>query len=192
MQKRNLYFALAVILMLFAPVPAESSQELTINADTLKNIKFDAPENLVDKKYLGLPDGKTFHLGQVRSNYLIIELFSMYCPVCQRSAGTVNQVYDLIHNTQGVRDNFKVIGIGVGNTPYEVSVFKKKFQVGFPLIADDNFVIQKALSNDIRTPTFIVAKLSGKGQLGIVFTWVGEIKDAGEFIRKLENTLGSH
>ena len=192
MQKRNLYFALAVILMLFTPVLVESSQELTVNADKLKNLKFDAPENLIDKKYLGLPDGKNFHLGQVRSNYLIIELFSMYCPVCQRGAGTVNQVYDLIQNTQAIRDNFKVVGIGVGNTPYEVSVFKKKFQVVFPLIADDNFIVQKALSSDIRTPTFVVAKLSGKNQLEIVLTRVGEIKDAGEFIRTLENTLGSH
>ncbi|MGC8602182.1 MAG: hypothetical protein ACP5VS_00685, partial [Desulfomonilaceae bacterium] len=72
-----------------------------------------------------------------------------------------------------------------GNTPYEVSVFKKKFNVLFPLVADDNFIVQKALAQPIRTPTFLVGKFNGDGTLKIIFTKVGAIKDPEKFLKAL-------
>jgi len=189
MKRARILSAIVMMLISLASEVVNASQELTVNSDILTNLKFDSPENLADKKYLGLKDGPKFKLSQIETKYLLIEIFSMYCPICQRDAKSVNQLYDLVQTVPGLRENVRIVGIGTGNTPYEVNVFKKKFNVSFPLVADDNFVVQKALSHDIRTPTFLLGKLSGDGKLIIVFTKVGEIKDAGEFLKALMTTL---
>ncbi|MGC8660488.1 MAG: peroxiredoxin family protein [Desulfomonilaceae bacterium] len=174
-----------VVLMALLPKVVRGSEQLKVNADILAGLKFDAPESLVDKKYLGLHDGPDFRLVDIRASYIIIEIFSMYCPICQRDAPVINQLHDLILKIPTLENNVKIVGIGAGNTPYEVSVFRKKFNISFPLIPDDNLAIQKALSQNIRTPTFIVGKLSRNGKIKAVFTRVGAIKDAGEFLKEL-------
>ncbi|MCL5123770.1 MAG: TlpA family protein disulfide reductase [Deltaproteobacteria bacterium] len=174
-----------IVLIALVPKLVKGSEQLKVNSDTLASLKFDAPESLADRKYLKLHDGPNFRLAEVGAKYVIIEIFSMYCPICQRDAPVINQLHDLMLKIPTLKDNVKMVGIGAGNTPYEVSVFRKKFNVSFPLIADDNFAVQKALSQNIRTPTFIVGKLSGAGKVEIIFTRVGAIKDAGEFLKEL-------
>ena len=167
----------------------DTSKQISVNADILADLNFNSPENLADKKYLGLSDGKNFKLPQVKARLLIIQIFSMYCPVCQRDAHAVNELYDLLQKVPGLRDEVKMLGVGTGNTPYEVNVFREKFKVAFPLIPDDNFAIQKALSDEIRTPTFVVVKPTAAGKLEIVLTKVGEIKESGEFLKKIMEKL---
>ena len=190
MNKAHVLMVFFVGLMSLAP-ELVTSQELAVNSNVLTNLKFEAPENLADKKYLGLHDGPTFKLPQISAKFIIIEIFSMYCPICQRDAPVVNELHDLTLKVPSLQDNIKIVGIGVGNTPYEVSVFKKKFNVSFPLIADDNFLIQKALTENIRTPTFLVGKLVADGKFKIVFTKVGAIKNAGEFLKEFATASNS-
>ncbi len=184
MKKAHVLMVFFIGLMLLVP-ELVICQNLAVNSNALTSLKFDAPENLADKKYLGLNDGPTFKLSQIRAKFIIIEIFSMYCPICQGDAAVVNELHDLALKVPKLRDNIKMLGIGAGNTPYEVSVFKKKFNVSFPLIADDNFLVQKALSENIRTPTFLVGKLMMDGKFKIVFTKVGAIKNAGEFLKEV-------
>jgi len=167
----------------------DTSKQISVNADILADLNFNSPENLADKKYLGLSDGKNFKLPQVKARLLIIQIFSMYCPICQRDAHAVNELHDLIQKVPGLRDEVKMLGVGTGNTPYEVNVFREKFKVAFPLIPDDNFAIQKALSDEIRTPTFVLVKPTAAGKLEIVLTKVGEIKESGEFLKKIMEKL---
>lgn len=185
MKKARALMFFLIWLVSLTPELVTGSQELAVNSNVLTNLKFDAPESLVDKKYLGLKDGPNFKLSQIRTNFVIIEIFSMYCPICQRDAVVVNELHDLTLKVPSLLKNIKFVGIGVGNTPYEVSVFKKKFNVPFPLIADDNFLIQKALTGNIRTPTFLVGKVMADGKVKILFTKIGAIKDAGEFLKEI-------
>ena len=184
--KSSLVFVMLVgLLVVTFPKFAECSEAFKVNADILSALKFEGPGSLADRKYLKLQDGQNFILPEVGARYIVIEIFSMYCPICQRDAQVVNQLHDLTLKIPGLGDKVKFIGIGVGNTPYEVSVFKKKFDVSFPLIADDNLIVQKAVSQSIRTPTFIVGRINGDRKLEILFTRVGAIKDAGEFLKEL-------
>ncbi|MDA8407223.1 MAG: TlpA disulfide reductase family protein [Deltaproteobacteria bacterium] len=190
MKKAHVLMVFFIGLMSLAP-ELVICQNLAVNSNVLTNLNFDAPENLADKKYLGLNDGPNFKLSQIRAKFIIIEIFSMYCPICQGDAAVVNELHDLALKVPKLRDSIKIVGIGAGNTPYEVSVFKKKFNVSFPLIADDNFLVQKALSENIRTPTFLVGKLMMDGKFKIVFTKVGAIKNAGEFLKEVVTASNS-
>ena len=80
-----------------------------------------------------------------------MDCLSIYCPICQTHAVKFNQLYELIRGDRFISKNIKMMGIGFGNNSREVSYFKKYYNVLFPLIADPDFKIHKALK-ETRTP----------------------------------------
>lgn len=179
---------LLVTAMLFSVCGA---QENKLDAKALGEIQFASPESVAAKKYLGLTDRQKFSLGQIKAETIFLEIFSMYCPVCQKDAPTVNKLFALIEADPNLKNSVRFVGVGTGNTPYEVEVFRKKFNINFPLFSDDEFRIQKAFSQDIRTPTFVLARVKGGNQLEILKVRIGEIKDAQEFFNSMSQLLNS-
>ena len=59
-------------------------------------IKLDVPEDEAHQNYLGIRSGKSFGLKQIDADVVIVEIFSMYCPHCQREAPTLNKLYQSI------------------------------------------------------------------------------------------------
>ena len=110
----------------------------------------------------------------------------MYCPICQREAPVVNELHGLIEKDILLRKNVRLIGIGIGNTPFEVEVYRKKFKVLFPLFADDTFQLQKVSKDQFRTPTFIVAWIGPSAALKILDVRVGPIKDLAKYLENVK------
>ena len=162
------------------------TEKLEVNPSVLKAIELSGPERVTDVQYLGLSKGKTFHIGQVKADLLLIEIFSMYCPICQAEAPKVNKLYELLRKNSKHEEKTKVLGIGTGNSQYEVDVFKKRFEIPFPLVPDPKFNMEKALNTKIRTPTFIAVKILPDSHIKIVHTHIGPLGNVEEFIKKLK------
>ena len=160
----NCFFALAAAFFVAIPGFATASDALTVDAGALANLRLSMPDSAASKNYLGLKGTDTFTMPQIKADTVIIEIFSMYCPICQAEAPVVNELHQLIEKTPSLKGKVKLIGIGTGNSAFEVEVFRKKYNILFPLFPDEKFAIQKALSEPIRTPTFIAIKgYGGKG-----------------------------
>ncbi|MBI4965679.1 MAG: TlpA family protein disulfide reductase [Desulfomonile tiedjei] len=177
--------AVAGVLSVAVGVPGIAGDSLRVDVEKLAQMKFAGPDNPAERKYLGLTTAGDFKLADVKGKYIIIEVFSMYCPICQKEAPKVNQCHELIEKNPAHSGKVKLIGIGTGNTPFEVDVFRKKFAIRFPLVPDDNFVVQKAFSQPVRTPTFITVKKRGKKGLELVNVHVGELSAAEAFLKSL-------
>ncbi len=54
------------------------------------------PQDRAEREYLGLSDKGTFKVGDIKSQIVIIEIFSFYCPICQVHAPLVHEVYEKI------------------------------------------------------------------------------------------------
>jgi hypothetical protein len=162
-----------------------SAGPFTVDPKILSDIVLEAPEDQAARDYLGIRETETFTLPQVAAKTLIIEVFSMYCPHCQGDAPEVNKLYQLIQKDPALKDKIKMLGIGTGNTTFEVNLFKKKFHVPFPLFPDEDFALQKACSQKIRTPLFIVVKPESKGGLKPLILHVGKIDDADKFLQRI-------
>jgi len=148
-----------------------------------------APENPSHRTYLGLETLDPFLLNQVQAKILIIEIFSMYCPICQREAADVNLLFELIQKNPTLKDQVKLIGIGAGNSAYEVNFFKETYQIEFPLFSDTNFVIHKKIG-EVGTPYFIGIKPDKEKGLEIFYSQSGEIPDPEKFLETLVKASG--
>jgi peroxiredoxin len=101
----------------------------------------------------------------------------------------VNELYQAIEKRADLKDKIKLLGIGAGNSAYEVEFFKKKYKVPFPLIPDYDYSVHKALG-EVRTPYFIGVKINRDGTDKVVYSKLGGFKDSGQFLATMLNLSG--
>jgi peroxiredoxin len=175
------YIAAFVLMILFSgPVHA-----IPAVGDPFPQIALPTPDGSADRSYLGIGGGKTFTIGDVAASVVVVEFYSMYCPHCQADAPTTVELFGRIKKDPRFSKRVRMIGIGVGNSDYEVGIFKKKYGIPFPLFSDGAYTIMGLL--DIRyTPTYIVASVN-KGKATVAYTQVGRIKDVESFLMMLSS-----
>jgi thiol-disulfide isomerase/thioredoxin len=138
-----------------ASAPSSSPSPPVITSNTShETFVLPALDDPAQRAYLGVETTGAFQLAAIRTQVLIIEVFSMYCPHCQREAPNVNQLYRRISEDRYLKNRIKLIGIGVSNTTYEVNQFRTSFEVLFPLFPDRSRDIARQLTVR-QTPTFI-------------------------------------
>ncbi|MCX7634794.1 MAG: TlpA family protein disulfide reductase [Syntrophales bacterium] len=130
-----------------------------------------------------------FNLPRLQDGFVIIQIFSMYCPYCQREAPNVNKLYAMIEADPSLRNRVRLVGIGVGNTPYEVDTFRKRYQIRFPLYSDGDFRIHKKLGEP-RTPHFFGVRINPDGSNRIFFSRLGEFGDPAAFLAEMVRLSG--
>ncbi len=151
-------------------------------------LELPVPESASDRSYLGITGTGAFKTTGIDARVLVIEFFDFYCPHCQATAPKMNEVYDDIEGRADLRGRIKIIGIGVGDTPFEISSFKEKFHVPFPLFADRERNITKGIVIP-GTPMFFAVKANGSGSAERFFLWTGEVEDASQFLSEMVKGL---
>ena len=189
MKKIVILLAVMTILSLGLGFSALAANKPPEKGETLPVINLPVPKNPTEKSYLGLSGDGLFKIPQIKANLVIVEIFSMYCPYCQKDAPGVNELYYLIEKNSDLKNKIKLIGIGAGNSSYEVEVFKKTYTVPFPLFPDKDFTIHKACG-DVRTPYFIVVKINDDGTHQIVHSQLGGYPGAEPFLELVLKSSG--
>jgi len=148
----------------------------------LPDITLSVPEMSAQQDYLGIDKNKkTFRISEIKAEVVLIEIFSMYCPYCQKDAPVVNELYNTIAQDEKLKNKIKMIGIGAGNSPFEVDFFQKTYDIHFPLFPDGEFSIHKMLG-EVRTPYFIGVKINKDGTHSVFYSNRGAIEDAPKFL----------
>jgi peroxiredoxin len=148
----------------------------------LPDFKLPIPEQAADTT-------GSFTIAQIKAQVVIIEILSMYCPYCQREAPEVNRLYEIIENNPNLKSRIKLIGIGAGNTPFEVQVFKGKYSVLFPVFSDEDFTLHKAFG-EVRTPFFIGVRINDDGTHRVFYAKLGGIEGAESFLELILRLSG--
>jgi len=141
--------------------------ELIKAGDFFPDVSMQVPEDPKEKAYLGLTEGKTFTLKQVKADLLLIEFLSVHCPTCRKQAPVYNKLFNLIENDPKTKDRIKIIGIAVGNGNLEIKDFRDKFNVLFPILPDQYFEIYHTIGLS-RTPFTIYVRQGPDGHAGVV------------------------
>ena len=178
-----------VLFILILAFPTFAASEPPAEGGPLPVIKLPIPKNPEEKSSLGLTGEGSFTIPKVKARVVIIEIFSMYCPYCQKEAPTVNELYNAIENNPALKGKIKIIGIGAGNTPMEVDIFRKKFQIAFPLFPDVDYFIHK-VCGEVRTPYFIGVKINDNGTHEVIYSKLGGLQDVNQFLELIRNRSG--
>ncbi len=81
------------------------------------------------------------------------------------------------------------MGIGVGNSPYEVKFFKKKYSINFPLFDDATSAVLNSLQG-IGTPSYFAIRNNGK-TLTPFFMQQGPYYESKAFLQAVLKKAGS-
>jgi len=172
---------------LFHPVTA--ADKPPVKRDPLLRIRLPVPKDIGLKSYLGISGNGYFKIPQIKASTVIVEIFSLYCPVCQATAPEVNALYQMIEQVPDLKERIKMIGIGAGNTVLEVNTFKEKYKIPFPLFPDEEFKIHKELG-EVRTPYFFIVKITRDRTLEVVYSKEGAFGEAETFLQQVLKTSG--
>lgn len=155
-------------------------------AGGIPNLTLEDPLTPEEKSYLGV-SSDTFTLTDIDADYVFIEAFSMYCPVCQRDAPHINDLFEKVSKAD-TAGRVKFLGLGLGNNSFEVQIYKEKYSVPFPLVNDQDYAIHTALG-EVGTPTYYMIKIKD-GKVEILFMQEGEAKDPGKLLQVIKDAAG--
>lgn len=168
---------------------------LSAFADTgshpLFGVRLPVPDNEAVSSALGLSGTGDFSISDIDADAVIVEIFSMYCPHCQREAPLLNQFYETVQKEREAGRKIIIIGIGAGNSDYEVDFFREKFEIQFPLFSDIDYSLHKALGGR-KTPHFFIADISGDSSGRVFYDKTGAIEDYGVLLNLIRKETGDH
>ena len=185
--KRFVQFVVMVAVAVISSLYTSAAQP-PATGDLLPEMKIAVPAEREHRTYLGLSSGDFFEVPQVNADVVILEVMSMYCPFCQKEAPNLNELYRLIEGNSKLKGRIKLIGIGAGNSAYELKVFREKYQVPFPLLPDRDFQIHLSLG-EVRTPYFIAIRIE-KGVARVFYSKLGGFEDADAFLQEVLQLSG--
>ncbi len=171
-------YVIPFLLALWVVAPGAWAAPIDQN---LPSLRLPAPDNPAYRQYLGVGDAPTFTVADIDAQVVIVEVFSMYCPHCQKEASVVNDLYRQIGKNAQWASQIKMLGIGAGNSAFEVNYFRETYHIEFPLIPDPHYNIHQAIG-DVRTPYFVVFDLSKSGSPQMVYSKSGGIESADSFL----------
>lgn len=168
--------------------PSPSAGNPTPGLEKAFSLKLSAPTDAESKAKLGLPDDvETFCPADLKTDLFILLIFDLYCHACQQSAGNMRWLNEQIENDPRLR-KAAVIGLGRGDTPFEVEAFVKKLKLNFPAVSDRDKSFTDALGVD-RTPSgFLICRRTGEYRMLASFTGYLSRKKAEEFLAPIHDS----
>ncbi|WP_027721684.1 peroxiredoxin family protein [Maridesulfovibrio zosterae] len=175
---------LVFIIILMVSVASASPLQ---KGDKFPNVelKGELKDNQIE--YLGLQGAGPWKIADIDADYIVVEVFSMYCPHCQKEAPYVNKLHDKLLKIDNSK-KIKIIGIGAGNSEFEINFFKEKFKIDLPLFSDADLNINSNLGGT-GTPHFFLVKMKDSN-LKTVYSHPGRMKNCNDFLKKITNITG--
>ncbi len=154
-----------------------------------QSLQFKSPSSEKDLEYLGLTgDSGTFVISDIKADILIVEVYSMDCPRCQRQSKNMKELFSLLEK-EGYGGRIKLVGIGIGNSEFSTEVFKKKYKIDFPLIADPDSISYR-MTGRVGIPYIILLKRDSAGNLTKVYSVEHENNNAEEMLGRILQSTG--
>jgi thiol-disulfide isomerase/thioredoxin len=175
-------FGLLILqIMICCPLYAD---ELLSPGNTLPKFEMATPENPEQCKYLGIEGKKKFTLSDIPSKLVIVEFFNVFCPKCHAQAPKANQIYSLVNGDQNLKQDVKMLAVGLLGKPDQMTAYQQKFDIPFPLIPDEDGQIVQILKISAIPQTLILDQ-NGK----VLSNHTGLMNDVDAFMLETRKLL---
>lgn len=187
--QRILAWLFPALIIFAGAIELQARNTVPKKGDSFPPIRLPVPKDPVDRGYLGLSGEGPFEIGKINTRILVVEVYSMYCTVCQKIAPELNEMFHLVEGDPQLRGRIKIIGIGAGDSPYEVEVYRKTHKTPFPLFPDRDFTIHKAIG-EVRAPYFFAVRIREDGTPEVIYSEAGSFGDTRSFLDALLEASG--
>jgi peroxiredoxin len=121
-----------------------------------------APATAVEqgKVYNNLSLPQIGKLDQIGAPYVVLEVMRTSCPHCQKEAPAMNKFYHLVEDSD-LKGKVKFLAVAQSSSAEEVRKFKQAHAVAFPMVADPQSTVEKALQIQ-GVPTVVILKQDGQ------------------------------
>jgi len=180
----------AVVTALSFGTDVNAAQETLIKTgDPFPAVSVKAPEDPAIAAYLGIPEGKSFTIDDVKADLVLVEIMNVYCASCWRQVPVYNKLYELIESDPATKGRVKIVAFGAGNKDWEAKYFTEKFEVPFPVIADPDFTMHEAIGGS-KTPFSIFVRQDPSGKTGLVAdTHLGYIREHEPLFKEMQSMM---
>ncbi|HEX9974189.1 MAG TPA: redoxin domain-containing protein [bacterium] len=192
--KINLIGLIAILFMGMAIIPAPkmgSEQSLLKVGDSFPDIKFEGSLTALDRNYLGLSDSSIFLLNDIQANLIFVEFLNKFCTHCQQQARILNELFEDIQRDSSLRTQVKMLGVGMGNSLYQMQTYRAEKEIPFPLVPDPNFIIHEALGQP-KAPFIVIFKKTADGKGIVSATFLGLVASKDQLLNALTTLLQSN
>jgi thiol-disulfide isomerase/thioredoxin len=180
---RMLGFILCIMISLPGSlVYSAGPMEAPAPGSMLPQFKVTGPDSPETKTYLGLKDTKPFALSQVKTKFVLLEFFDVFCPVCQKNAPKINQIYNLLKEDKKLGKDIKLMAITLGGSPKDLEVYKQNYKAEYPLFVDSKNEIENKVKEKVKFVPLLLL-LDNKGK--VLMSHGGEIKNFDALIAEI-------
>jgi peroxiredoxin len=183
MKKIMVSFLSISLMMAFGAVAAADGPVVDTAALGGLQLPFNGTEQ--QRTYLGIGAQPSLCLSQVRADRLIVVIFNTFCSICQTDAEILNFAYDVVEKEPALKGRIKMVGIAAGNTQTEVEQFQDTHKVHFPLFADPDFKVDRAVPENLRTPMLVSLDSTLGTQLRVMRTHTGTVRSVDDVLGDL-------
>lgn len=160
---------------------AQSSPHALPHAgDPFPDQKFTAPKDPALAAYLGVAPRATFSLPDVKGEYILLQLFNVYCPHCQAEAKSFPRIWKAL-SADDLRDRLSFMAVAIGNSPFEVELYTKKYKVTHPVVLDPEYEFHANLGVP-GTPTYFLLHRFDGNRLRVVWMMEGRYESPKAFL----------
>jgi hypothetical protein len=196
MLKKNVLISVLLSLGLFLffaggnDLRAQGSK-LIKKGEAFPEVALKTPSQAKDRTYLGISGGDSFKVRDLKAEVILVEVFDVYCLPCQKQAPLYKQLFGMIQSNPAAKDQIKMIGIAVGNDESEIKKFQDHFQIPYPIIGDQKYVLHEAIGGPPAPFSIIVRKDPGGKSALVADTHLGLNTDMQGLFKKLQSLVSS-
>ncbi|MFW5490259.1 MAG: TlpA family protein disulfide reductase [Desulfovibrio sp.] len=148
--------------------------------------KFQVPEEKHLAEYLGLKTDGEFTITDLRDGFILLQLFNVYCPHCQAEAARFSGAWDALSSPPLV-DRVVFLAVGVGNSRFEVNLFRDKYHLRHPMVLDPEYALYDSFGSP-GTPTYVLLKKNGK-KIKLIWQHTGSFKTMDKLLDAVRDHL---
>jgi len=179
---------LTMVCCLVCFAGAASAEPISMG-EAFPEVRLPVPVQKGALSYLGLDARDSFTIQQVKARVVLIEMLNVLCPHCRKQTKPYNRLFQMLKDDPETREQVKMLGVAVGNSDEQIADFVEVYAVAFPVVADRQFTLHRALRAG-PTPFSIYLLQDSSGGPGVVAgTQLGEDRQMEDLFAYLNDLL---
>lgn len=167
----------------------QEKQKILAVGDNFPDCRMAVLNGEKDREYLGLPpDTRWLDLSKLSARFVLIQLYNTMCNECVSETKMLTRFFKRLQKDPVLKDDLKVIGLGIYDSNRAVVQFRKHYRVLYPLFSDKHGQIFECLGQ-AELPLAYLVSSNRDGTWRIEMIKRGYFEPDDKFLQTLRQTV---